>query len=121
MIEVNPASLAIDPKALGELKRRAAQDPEGSLKAVARQFEALLLDQMMRSLRTAAPGESLFENEATRMFTGVLDQEYSRQLAARGGIGLADMLVKQLTQLRSHHGQEDSNLADNQPTGRSPA
>jgi flagellar protein FlgJ len=119
MTEINPAGLAVDPKALGDLKRRAIEDPEGALKAVAQQFEQLLLDQMMRAMRTAAPGDSLLDNEATRMFTGMLDQEFSRKLAASGGLGLADLLVTQLTRLRAGHGQEISNLADNQGIARS--
>ena len=118
-MEINPTGLAVDPKALGELKRRAAEDPEGALKTVAQQFEQLLLDQMMRAMRTAAPGESLLDNEATRIFTGLLDQEFSRKLAASGGLGLADLLVAQLTRLRAGTGQEISNLADNKSIGRS--
>jgi flagellar protein FlgJ len=118
-MEINPTGLAVDPKALGDLKRRAVEDPEGALKAVAQQFEQLLLDQMMRAMRTAAPGESLVDNEGTRMFTSLLDQEYSRTLAASGGLGLADLLVTQLTRLRRGSGQEISNLADKTSIGRS--
>jgi flagellar protein FlgJ len=121
MIALDPTSLAIDPKGLGDLKRRAIEDPQGALKSVARQFESLLLEQMMRTMRTAAPGESMLDNEATRVFTGVLDQEYARQLATRGGIGLADMMVKQLTQLRGQPGQEINELADKKGMKRSPA
>jgi flagellar protein FlgJ len=121
MIQLDPTSLAIDPKGLGDLKRRAVEDPQGALKSVARQFESLLLEQMMRTMRTAAPGHSVLDNEATRMFTSVLDQEYARQLATRGGIGLADMMVKQLTQLRGRRGQENNELADKKSIERSPA
>lgn len=116
---MNPVGLAVDPKALGDLKRRAVEDPQGALKAVARQFEQLLLDQMMRAMRTAAPGTSLFDNQATRMFTGLLDQEFSRKLSESGGLGLADLLVEQLTRLRAGSGQEISNLADKHHIRRS--
>jgi flagellar protein FlgJ len=98
--------LAADPKALAELKRRAVNDPEGALKAAAHQFEMLLVDSMMKSMRNNAAGESLLDNEGTRMFTGLLDQEYSHRLAERGGLGLADLIVKQLTQLQRARGQE---------------
>ena len=103
------SGLAADPKALGDLKRRALEDPDAALKEVAKQFEALLLDQMMKSMRSAAPGESLFDNEGSRLFTSLLDQEYARRLAETGGLGLADLLVRQLTQLR---GQENATPAD---------
>ena len=95
------AGLAADPKALGSLRARAAKDPEGTLKEAARQFEMIFLDMMMKSMRKAAPGESMFDSEATRTFTSVLDQELSRKLADQGGLGLADLLVKQLSQLQS--------------------
>jgi flagellar protein FlgJ len=106
-----PPGLAADPKALGDLKRRAVEDPEGSLKLVARQFEQLLLDMMMKSMRRAAPGESLLDNEGSRLFTSLLDQEFSRKLSEQGGLGLADLLVKQLSQLRGHD-QETPHSAD---------
>lgn len=100
--------LAADPRALGDLQRRAKADPEGALKDVARQFEAWLLEQMLKTMRTAAPGETLLDNEGSRLFTGLLDQEYARRLAETGGLGLADLLVQQLTDLR---GQRDATSA----------
>jgi flagellar protein FlgJ len=104
------SALAADPKALGDLKRRALEDPQGALRAAARQFEALLLDIMMRSMRSTAPGESLLDNAGSRMFTSLLDQEFARKLSEQSGLGLADMLVRQLSQLR---GQETRVPADN--------
>jgi flagellar protein FlgJ len=105
------SGLAADPQSIGDLKRRAVEDPEGSLKLVAQQFEQLLLDMMMKSMRRAAPGESQFDNEGSRMFTSLLDQEFSRKLSEQGGLGLADLLVKQLSQLRAP-GQEKPDSAD---------
>jgi flagellar protein FlgJ len=107
--------LAADPKAIGDLKRRAVEDPQGSLKAVASQFEQLLLDMMLKSMRRAAPGETMLDNEGSRLFTGLLDQEFSRKLSEQGGLGLADLLVKQLSQLRGH-GQESARPADKKVT-----
>lgn len=94
-----PTALAVDPKALGDLRARAAKDPQGALKDAAREFETLFLDMMMKSMRTAAAGKSMLDSEGTRMFTGLLDHEFSRKLADQGGLGLADMLLKQLSKL----------------------
>ncbi len=107
--------LAADPKSLGDLKRRAVEDPQGSLKLVARQFEQLLLDLMMKSMRRAAPAESMLDNEGSRLFTSLLDQEFSRKLSEQGRLGLADLLVKQLSQLRGHD-QEKPRAADKKVT-----
>ena len=94
-----PSGLAVDPKALGDLRAHAAKDPQGALKDAAREFETLFLDMMMKSMRTAAAGKSMLDNEGTRVFTGLLDHEFSRKLADQGGLGLADMLLKQLSKL----------------------
>lgn len=93
------AGLAVDPKALGDLRAHAAKDPQGALKDAAREFETLFLDMMMKSMRTAASGKSMLDNEGTRVFTGLLDHEFSRKLADQGGLGLANMLLKQLSAL----------------------
>lgn len=99
------AGLAVDPKALGDLRTRAAKDPAGTLKEAARQFETLFLDMMLKSMRSAAPGDSLFDSEGTQVYTGLLDHEYSRKLADKGGLGLADLLIKQLSQLEGERRQ----------------
>jgi len=107
-----PVGLAVDPKALGDLRTRAVKDPQGALKEAARQFEALMLDRMVKSMRTAAPGNSMFDSEGTRMFTELLDHEYAAKLAAQGGLGLADMIVRQLSPALHEHGQEIPKSAD---------
>lgn len=94
-----PTGLAVDPRALGDLRARAAKDPQGALKDAAREFETLFLDMMMKSMRTAAAGKSMLDSEGTRVFTGLLDHEFSRKLADQGGLGLANLLIKQLSKL----------------------
>lgn len=100
MLNFDPSvnGLAADPKALNELKRRARSDDEGALRAAAGQFEVLLLDLVMKSMRATAPGETDLDNEGTRLFTSLLDQEFTRSIARQGGLGLADLMVKQLSQ-----------------------
>jgi flagellar protein FlgJ len=114
MVTFDPSinGLAVDPKALDALKRRAQGDEEGALRAAARQFEVLLLDLVMKSMRANAPGETELDSEGTRLFTGMLDQEFTRAIAQRGGLGLADLMVKQLSQARGRPGQESPSAAD---------
>ena len=114
MTPITAAGLSVDPNALGRLHARAVADPKGTLKEVARQFEALLLDQMVKSMRTAAPGNSLFDGESTRLYNELLDHEFATKLAAQGGVGLADMLVRQLSGALHGPGQERAKSADKQ-------
>ena len=91
-------SLAIDAKALGQLKLQASKTPDKALKAAAQQFEALFMNMMLKSMRDATPQDGTMDNEQTKMFTGMLDQQLAQNMSSGRGIGLADMLVKQLSQ-----------------------
>jgi flagellar protein FlgJ len=88
--------LAIDANSLAKLKTSAAQNSPEALKATAQQFEAVFMNMLMKSMREATPKEGMFDNEQTRMYTSMLDQQLTQQLASRG-IGLADVMVRQLS------------------------
>jgi flagellar protein FlgJ len=93
----NPSqNLAIDTKGLAELRRSAQQNSPEALKSAARQFEALFMNMIMKSMREATPQEGIFDNDQSRMYTSMLDQQVSQNLANRG-VGLADMLIRQLS------------------------
>lgn len=96
----NPSDIssrvALDTQALGDLKRGAKENSPEALKGAATQFEAMFINMMMKSMRDATPQDGMFDNQQTKMFTSMLDQQMSQNLAKRG-VGLADMLVRQLT------------------------
>ncbi|WP_246131614.1 flagellar assembly peptidoglycan hydrolase FlgJ [Pistricoccus aurantiacus] len=89
------SQFALDMQGLSRIKHSARQDPEGGKQAAARQFEALFLQMMMKSMREAVPSSGLMDNKQTQMFTSLLDQQWAQELSGRG-IGLADTLLKQL-------------------------
>jgi flagellar protein FlgJ len=88
--------LAIDSKNLESLKTSARQNSPDAIKAAAKQFEALFLNMIMKSMRDATPQDGMFDSSQTKTYTAMLDQQMSQNLANRG-VGLADMLVRQLT------------------------
>ncbi len=89
-------NLAIDTQGLAELRRSAQQNSPDALKSAAKQFEALFMNMIMKSMREASPQEGIFDNDQSRMYTSMLDQQISQNLANRG-VGLADMLIRQLS------------------------
>lgn len=100
--KINPSNptegLAVDANGLNSLReaaRQNGQSPE-AIKGAAKQFEAMFLNMMMKSMRDATPQNGPFDNEQTKMFTSMLDQQMSQNLAQRG-IGLADVLTRQLS------------------------
>ncbi|MGB7479720.1 MAG: flagellar assembly peptidoglycan hydrolase FlgJ [Burkholderiaceae bacterium] len=88
--------LAIDSKGVEDLRQAARQNSPQALKATARQFEALFMNMVMKSMRAATPQDGMFDNEQSRMFTSMLDQQLSQSMASKG-VGLADVLIRQLS------------------------
>jgi peptidoglycan hydrolase FlgJ len=79
--------------------RAAAQnrDPE-ALKAAARQFEALFLQQMLKSMRASSPGDDLLGGEQSDFYRDLYDQQLALHLAGGKGLGVGDLLLRQLQQ-----------------------
>lgn len=121
---INPANLngklAIDAKELNELRSSARQNSPEALKAAAQQFEALFMNMVLKSMREATPQDGIFDNDQSRMYTSMLDQQLSQNLSSRG-IGLADALFRQLspkaaaTALPAEEGQAAPLPAGTQP------
>jgi flagellar protein FlgJ len=89
-------SFALDTQGLGDLKRSAKAGSADATRGAAQQFEALFINQMMKSMRDATPQDGLTDNQQTKMFTSMLDQQLSQNMSKRG-MGLADVLVRQLS------------------------
>lgn len=96
------SKLALDTQSLEQLRAQARQSPDQALKAAAQQFESVFLNMMLKSMREATPQDGMMESDQTRMFTGMLDQQLAQNMASRG-VGLADIMVQQLS--RSMPGQ----------------
>jgi len=84
---------ALDVQGLERL--RHSEDRDAALEAAADQFEAVMLQMMLKSLRDATPRAALFDSSATRFHESLLDQQWAQHLAGRG-LGLAEQLVAQL-------------------------
>jgi flagellar protein FlgJ len=90
------SGLAIDARSLNQLKLDAAKNSPEALKGAAQQFEVVFMNMLMKSMRDATSQDGMFDNEQTRMYTSMLDQQLTQRLASRG-IGLADVMVGQLS------------------------
>jgi flagellar protein FlgJ len=88
--------LALDTKGLGDLKQSAKAGSPEALRGASTQFEAMFINMMMKSMRDATPQDGPMDSQTTKTFTTMLDQQLSQNLARRG-VGLADVLVRQLT------------------------
>lgn len=92
---VAPLGLAGDARNLQALRSEAARDPKAVAKEAAKQFEALFMQELLKSMRAAQMTSGLFDNDASRMGTEMLDAQMATSFAGRPG-GLSDMIAKQL-------------------------
>jgi len=67
------------------------------LQQACREFEAIFVEQMMRSMKAGIhEGGFINKSTATKMFEEMLDQQFAREIAASGQIGLGDTLYRQM-------------------------
>ena len=90
------AGLAIDTRSLDSIRSRGISDPKGAAREAARQFEALFMNELVKSMRAATPSSGLFEDNAgTQLSTEMLDREYATKLTGMKN-GLSEAILKQL-------------------------
>ncbi|MEY8877955.1 MAG: flagellar assembly peptidoglycan hydrolase FlgJ [Leptothrix sp. (in: b-proteobacteria)] len=80
---------------LDGLRLAANKDPKSAIKEVAKQFEGLFMQELMKSMRATTMAENATDNNAGNMATGMLDQQYAGQMSGQKG-GLADAIARQL-------------------------
>lgn len=91
-----PSMLATDVRGLDALRGKAAADPKAAVRQAAKQFEALFMQELMKSMRatTLASADSLGGAQGA-MGTEMLDQQYAQQLAGLPG-GLHEAITRHL-------------------------
>jgi flagellar protein FlgJ len=90
------SKFALDVKDMGSLKQSARAGSPEALKTAATQFEAMFVNMMLKSMRDATPQDGMMDSQQSKTFTSMLDQQTSQNIAKKG-IGLSDMLIRQLT------------------------
>lgn len=94
----------LDVKSAQDLRTKLQQDPKAGLKQAAQQFESMFLQMVMKSMRDATPSDGLFNSDATRFYTSVLDQQMAQQLGASGQLGFAGLIEAQLGRMMGQDG-----------------
>jgi flagellar protein FlgJ len=103
------ATVYSDLKGLSALKRDAHVSDPNALRQVAKQFESIFAKMMLTSMRKANFGDPIFGSDQTEFYQGMFDDQLSLELTKGKGLGLADMLVRQLQKVA---GAVDPTAAD---------
>ncbi|MFO7765979.1 MAG: rod-binding protein [Pelovirga sp.] len=78
----------------------AGQQNPARLKELAQEFEAIFIQQMYKEMRSTIPDDGLIpRTNAEDTFVQMQDLEVARATARQGGIGLVEMMMKQLQQI----------------------
>jgi flagellar protein FlgJ len=93
-----PQVNAHDFKQFAALRRNAGANDPSTLREVARQFESIFTKMMLDSMRSASFGDPMFGSDQADMYQDMMDDQLAVQLTSGRGIGLADMLIRQLSQ-----------------------
>ncbi len=101
------ARVYTDVKGLESLRKGAREDDPEALKEVARQFEAMMVQMIMKNARQSnemLSKDGIFDSEQVRMYQQMADEQMSVSITKGGTFGLADVLVRQLSK---DYGLED--------------
>ena len=66
-----------------------------SIEEVAEQFEALLVNELMKSSRAAKLSEDLLNNSGSEPFLQMMDQEIAQTVSQHNNLGIAEALIRQ--------------------------
>lgn len=105
-------NISIDPRTVispSNAKDKSSDPDDSKLKALrksCREFEAIYINEMYKTMRKTVPESSLFESDmADTVYQEMLDMEMARQTASGDGIGIGKAMFEQLK--RQHFTDDD--------------
>lgn len=114
----SPVASASDSGAYTDLNRMNAlktgdRNSEGNLKKVAQEFESLFVSQMLKSMRSASDvlaKDNPMNTPETKQYQDMYDQQLAVTMSKQGGgIGLQDVLMRQLSKDKGMHPAASNN------------
>ncbi len=96
MVAANRNALAADARSLSQLKFEAGQNSAQAVRETAKQFEALFMREMIKSMREATMKSGLLDSAQGDLGTDLLDQQLSVQMSGQSG-GLSEAIARQLS------------------------
>lgn len=96
--------LASDIQGAQALKTRAASGDPEALRDAARQFEAMVVQNMLKTLRQTqltGSGDPFADSQSLKLYQELMDQQWSQKIAASGGLGFADAMYQAMLRRQS--------------------
>ena len=81
--------------------RKTPKLDEEKLKKTCRDFEAIFIHKLLKDMRATVPQSGLLDGGSQQeLYRSMFDEEFSKNLAAKGGVGLGKILYRNLSQPR---------------------
>ena len=100
--------------------RSAKPNDQEALKAAARQFESIFTQMLLTSMRKASEvleSDSPFNSQSTKFYQDMQDKQMVSDMSAKGGLGLADLIYKQLSGTDANYTPSSIGRSDGQLNG----
>ena len=101
-------NISIDPRSIPATEniKNSATDPKDAkhkaLRKSCREFEAIYINEMYKTMRKTVPESGLFEKKMSNtLYQEMLDMEMARQTAAGDGVGIGKAMYQQLKEHQS--------------------
>jgi peptidoglycan hydrolase FlgJ len=87
---------ALDVQGFDAMRAQAGTTPQQALKSTAKQFDAVFMQMMLKSMREATPQDGILDSHESKEYQSMLDQQLAQQLSSKG-VGVANALITQLS------------------------
>ncbi len=120
MLTTQHTDVYTDLAGLAKLKNQARQQTPEAIKEVAKQFESVFVGMMLKSMRQAKLAEGILDNDQTEFYRDMYDQQLALHLSGEQGMGLAEVIARQLSPEQSNTVLREQNIADYERRSRIP-
>lgn len=115
-----PDRLAVDVADAQALRAKAASGDKEALRGAARQFESLMVAQMLKTLRETRLNDEddpMTGGDGLKLYQELLDQQWAAKMSGGKGLGFAEMMVKAMERNAALPPAEASGEARAAPAG----
>lgn len=95
-MDVRTPSSWFDFNSLADLKAKAGRRPDDATSDVAKQFESLFLNMMLKEMRKSVTRSGLLGSDTMETYEQMFYQQVALGMSRAGGIGLAPFIEEQL-------------------------
>lgn len=121
MMQSTTPELYMNMQQFSELKLSAREHSRDASKAAAQQFEGLFVQMMLKNMRAAAVIDPSQHSSNMDFYMDMHDKQIALMLSQQGGIGIADLIEKQLNRYLPQGQESAADTGNELPVYRMPA